>query len=78
MKNEKKELVKKFKAVIADMLDNYEQYTAEEKAQIKEIFEKATKLNTILDKYDNIDVACKKDWTAFLIVYGHFFEPTIY
>ena len=52
MKKEKKELLKNFKAVIEDLLDNYELYTDKEKAQIKEIFEKAAKLNTILDKYD--------------------------
>lgn len=34
MKKEKKELAKKFKVVIEDLLDNYEQYTDEEKAQI--------------------------------------------
>ena len=52
MKNEKKELVKGFKAVIEDLLDNYEKYTDEEKLQIKELFEKAVALNKILDKYD--------------------------
>ena len=52
MKKEKKELVKGFKAVIEDLLDNYEKYTNEEKAQIKELFEKAVALNKILDKYD--------------------------
>ena len=29
MKKEKKELVKKFKVVIEDLLDNYEEYTEE-------------------------------------------------
>ena len=52
MKKEKKELAKKFKVVIEDLLDNYEQYTDEEKAQIKEVFDKAAALNKILDKYD--------------------------
>ena len=52
MKKEKKELVKNFKAVIEDLLDNYEKYTDEEKLKIKEIFEKTAALNTILDKYD--------------------------
>ena len=52
MKKEKKELIKKFKVVIEDLLDNYEIYTDEEKQQIKEIFEKTAKLNAILDKYD--------------------------
>ena len=52
MKKERKELVKNFKKVIEDLLDNYDKYTAEEKAQIKEIFEKTAALNTILDKYD--------------------------
>ena len=50
MKKEKKELVKKFNVVIEDLLDNYEKYTDEEKAQIKEIFQKVAALNTILDK----------------------------
>ena len=52
MSKEKKELIKKFKVVIEDLMDNYEEYTEEEKAQIKEIFQKVAELNTILDKYD--------------------------
>ena len=52
MKKEKKQLVKNFKAVIEDLLDNYEVYTEEEKAQIKEIFQKVADLNKVLDKYD--------------------------
>ena len=72
MKKEKKELLKNFKAVIEDLLDNYEQYTDEEKAQIKEIFEKAAQLNTILDKYDVEKVS---SWTEFLTAYGEFFGP---
>ena len=47
MKTEKKELVKKFKAVIDDLMDHYEEYTDEEKLQIKEIFQKVAELNTI-------------------------------
>ena len=70
MKNEKKELIKKFKVVIEDLLDNYEEYTDEEKAQIKEIFQKVADLNTILDKYD-IDV--KLDWEEYSAVYGQYF-----
>ena len=50
MKKEKKELIKNFKVVIEDLLDNYEEYTEEEKAQIKEIFQKVADLNAILDK----------------------------
>ena len=52
MKNEKKELTKNFKILIEDLLDNYEKYTEKEKAQIKELFEMASALNAILDKYD--------------------------
>ena len=63
MKSEKKELIKNFKAVVEDLLDNYEKYTDEEKAQIKELFQKIADLNTILDKYD---VEKKFDWMAFL------------
>ena len=72
MKNERKELVKKFKVVIEDLLDNYEQYTEEEKAQIKEIFQKVADLNKVLDKYD---VVKESYWTEFFNAYGQFFDP---
>ena len=72
MKKEKKELVKKFKVVIEDLLDNYEQYTDEEKAQIKEIFQKVAELNKVLDKYD---IAKADYWTEFFTAYGEFFGP---
>lgn len=52
MAKEKKELMKKFNVVIEDLLDHYEEYTDKEKAQIKELFQKVSDLNTILDKYD--------------------------
>ena len=71
MKNEKKELVKGFKAVIEDLLDNYEKYTDEEKLQIKELFEKAVALNKILDKYD---VERASYWSEFFAAYGEFFR----
>jgi polyhydroxyalkanoate synthesis regulator phasin len=69
MKKEKKELAKKFKAVIEDLLDNYEVYTDEEKAQIKEVFQKVADLNTVLDKYD---VEKKAYWTEFCAAYGEY------
>ena len=72
MKKEKKELIKNFKVVIEDLLDNYEQYTEEEKAQIKEIFQKVADLNKVLDKYD---VAKESYWSKFLAAYGQFFGP---
>ena len=71
MKTEKKELIKKFKVVIDDLMDNYEQYTDEEKAQIKEIFQKVADLNTMLDKYD-VDV--KIDWQEYVTAYGLYFD----
>ena len=71
MKNEKKELVKKFKAVIEDLLDNYEKYNDEEKAQIQEVFQKVIDLNTVLDKYD---VEKKAYWTEFFAAYGEYFR----
>ena len=52
MEKEKKALIKNFKTVIEDLLDNYEKYTEEEKAQIKGLFQKVSELNAILDKYD--------------------------
>ena len=72
MKKEKKELVKKFKVVIEDLLDNYENYTVEEQEQIKEIFKKATELNKILDKYD---IDKKADWVEYLEIYALYFNP---
>ena len=75
MRKEKKELVKKFKVVIEDLLDNYEKYTDEEKEQVKEVFRKVTELNAILDKYDiDVDVDCNEYITA----YDHYFGMTWY
>lgn len=71
MKTEKKELVKKFKAVIDDLMDHYEEYTDEEKLQIKEIFQKVAELNTILDKYD---IEVKFDWEEYLLDCGRYFD----
>ena len=71
MQKEKKELVKNFKAVIEDLLDNYEKYTDEEKAQIQEIFQKAIDLNTILDKYD---IEKNVYWGEFFAAYGQYFD----
>ena len=62
MKSEKKELIKQFKVVIEDLLDHYEEYTDEEKAQIKELFQKVADLNTILDKYD---IEIDFDWQEY-------------
>jgi Zn-dependent M32 family carboxypeptidase len=71
MSKEKKELLKKFKVVVDDLMDNYEEYTDEEKAQVKEVFQKVADLNAILDKYD-IDV--KFDWDEYLVACGQYFD----
>ncbi len=71
MKAEKKELMKNFKVLVEDLLDNYDQYTDEEKVQIKELFQKAADLNTILDKYD---VETKFDWTEYLSACSQYFD----
>ena len=71
MKKEKKELIKKFKVVIEDLLDNYEEYTDEEKAKVKEVFDKVAELNTILDKYD-LDVGF--DWEEYSAACGRYFD----
>lgn len=73
MQNEKKELLKNFKLVVEDLLDNYEKYTDEEKAQIKDVFQKVADLNAILDKYD---VEKKFNWEEYLIAIGQYFEAT--
>ena len=75
MSKEKKELIKKFKVVIEDLLDNYEEYTDEEKAQIKEIFQKVADLNAVLDKYD---IAVKIDWEEYSEAYCQYFGVMLY
>ena len=74
MKKEKKELVKKFKVVVEDLLDNYEKYTDEEKAQVKEVFQKVADLNELLDKYD---VDAKFDWQEYFTAVGRYFDSYI-
>ena len=71
MKKEKKELLKKFKVIIEDLMDNYEEYTDEEKAQIKDIFQKVAELNTILDKYD---IEVEFDWAEYSALVGRYFS----
>ena len=70
MKQEKKELMKNFKLLVEDLLDHYEQYTDEEKAQVRDLFEKASNLNAILDKYD---VETKFDWQEYFNAVGNYF-----
>ena len=76
MKKEKKELIKKFKLVVEDLLDNYEIYTEEEKEQIKEVFQKVADLNKVLDKYDieNLDAGKKGNWTDYIDAYCKYFN----
>ena len=71
----KKELLKQFKTVIEDLMDNYEKYTDEEKAQIKDIFQKVADLNTILDKYD---IDSEFDWNAYIVAVGQYFNSIHY
>ena len=70
MSNEKKELIKNFKVIIEDLLDNYEKYTDEEKAQIKELFQKVSDLNAILDKYD---IETEFSWQEYFSAVGKYF-----
>ena len=71
MQNEKKEFIKKFKTVIEDLLDNYDKYTDEEKAQVKEIFQKVADLNKVLDKYD---IELHFDWDDYVLNVGQYFD----
>ena len=71
MKNEKKTIIKNFKELIEDLFDNYEKYTDEEKAQIKELFQKVAELNKILDKYD---IETKFDWEEYLAACSFYFD----
>lgn len=52
MANKTKALTNSFKAVIEDIMDNYEDYNPSEKEQVKNALEKLKNLNSNLDKYD--------------------------
>ena len=75
MKNEKKEFIKKFNVVMEDLLDNYEKYSDEEKVQIKELFEKVSDLNKILDKYD---IESEVDWSEYWGTVSQYFVTVRY
>ena len=75
MQNEKKELLKKFKTLIDDIMDHYDEYTDEEKAQIQEIFKQASKLNIILDKYD---IEADFDLDDYFSLMGRYFDGHSY
>ena len=75
MQNEKKEFIKKFNVVIEDLLDNYEKYSDEEKAQIKELFEKVADLNKILDKYD---IESEVNWSEYWGTVSQYFGTVRY
>ena len=75
MKKEKKELLKKFKVVVDDLLDNYEQYTEEEKAQVKEVFQKVADLNAVLDKYDLEKLSY---WDEYCVAVAQYFTTINY
>ena len=75
MQNEKKEFIKKFNVVIEDLLDNYEKYSDEEKAQVKELFEKVADLNKILDKYD---IESEVDWSEYWGTVSQYFVTVRY
>ena len=68
---DKKELTKQFNVLIEDLLDNFDKYTDEEKAQVKELFNKAAELNAVLDKYD---VEHKFDWKGYFVSLGQYLD----
>lgn len=63
-------MLKEFKTVVDDLMDHYEEYTDEEKAQIKEVFQKVADLNTILDKYD---VDAGASWEEYCDLVSRYF-----
>lgn len=52
MANSKKEITKKLKEVVEDLMDNYEKYNESEKEQVKNQMQQMINLNKSLDKYD--------------------------
>ena len=56
-------------------MDHYEEYTEEEKSQIRDIFQKVAQLNTVLDKYD---MEMEVDWAAYEAAYNQYFGTILY
>lgn len=54
--SQKNKLVKNFKKLINDIMDNYENYSDDEKEEIKKLFECALNLNDKLEKYDKKNI----------------------
>ena len=75
MKKERKELMKSFKNLLEDLLDNYEKYTESEKKKIRDLFSNMSELNKILDKYD---VEKKVNYFEFLDTCNKYFGSMDY
>ena len=71
MKSEKKKLTKSFNSLIEDLFDNYEKYTDDEKAKVREVFNNASELNVILDKYD---IEIDFDWKDYFNSLNRYFD----
>jgi len=52
MANSKKDITKKLKQVVDDLMDNYEKYNDSEKLQVQNQMKQMINLNKSLDKYD--------------------------
>jgi DNA-directed RNA polymerase specialized sigma54-like protein len=52
LKKEKKEITKRLKEVVDDLMDNYEKYDDSEKNKVKNQMQSMILLNKSLDKYD--------------------------
>jgi DNA-directed RNA polymerase specialized sigma54-like protein len=52
MANSKKDITKKLKQVVDDLMDNYEKYNDSEKLQVQNQLKQMINLNKSLDKYD--------------------------
>jgi hypothetical protein len=71
MQSEKKKLLKNFKILIEDLLDNYDEYTDKEKQQVKELFSSVCELNNILEKYDiEVDFAWQEYFNTVQRYFG--------
>ncbi|MDY0339562.1 MAG: hypothetical protein WCW63_04815 [Acholeplasmataceae bacterium] len=71
MANSKKEITKKLKEVVNDLMDNYEKYNDSEKQQVQNQMKQMINLNKSLDKYDSwIARAFDKIMEAFNDFFG--------
>ena len=75
MAKPKDELIKNAKALLEDILDNYDSYSTQDKQKVQNLMNQMANLNLALDSYDKSKKAekTKSLWEKFKEAVGKFF-----